>query len=124
MPQIPYNEPRKAALINNTVSGTTSKTLGTPNTDAKLRSLNVSLPSDATLATAGKTTLTVSLNGVAVFVDSVYVPATAPDSAGLVYDRKIDFGGAAFPAGTGKLTAKLSTALATSAFNVNGYFTA
>lgn len=75
-----------------------------------LRELRVSVTGDATLATAGETTITVTCNGTTVFEEAIYL-GTAASNAALAYAATIDYSDLGFTVGVVDIT--LSTALAT-----------
>jgi hypothetical protein len=101
-------------------SGTITLTPAT--TGQYLRKLVLSISANATLASAGVTTLTVSANGTQVFKQSVYVPAAALDNAGSLWEVNLDFVEVGIAMGTGTLTVVIGTALTAGTVEANGYF--
>ncbi len=105
------------------ISGAGTSASFTPGTaNLNLRKLALSITENASLAAAGIVTLSVTVNGAAVFSEGIYLPATAGANAGEAYTRNLDFDGIALPAGTGNITVTLSSALATGQLDFNSYF--
>lgn len=115
--------PAPATLVSGSATASGSTAIGTPPANSNLRKLLLSVTENATQATAGEDVLTIALNGVTVFEEPVYIPATALSSNGQLYQRDIDFSNLAFNAGAaGTLTATLGTALTAGSVNINAYF--
>ena len=92
----------------------------TPNTN--LKKLRVSITGEATLGAAAEIVVTVTLNGVTIFTDNVFVPAVAGTGAQL-YSTELDFSNVALPVGAaGTLVTTLSAALATGVVRTQGWF--
>lgn len=111
-----------ATLVSGSASASGSTIIGTPPAGSNLRKLVLSIPDDATLAAAGDNQISVQLDGVTIFSDSVYVPAAALANAGQLYRVDIPFTDIAFNAAAGDLAVTIETALATSHLWVNAYF--
>jgi hypothetical protein len=104
-------------------SGSSGTLTLTPMTTGQyLRKLVLSISANATLASAGVTTVTVSANGTQIFKQSVYVPASALDNAGSLWEVNLDFTEVGIAMGTGTLTAVLGTALTAGVLEANGFF--
>ena len=95
----------------------------TPPANHALEGWDISITSNATLATAGTDTVTVALNGVTLYQTSVYIPATALSTAGQMYSHKQKYNSFIVPkvGSAGNFTVTLGTALATGTVNVNEY---
>lgn len=105
------------------ISGAGTSASFTPGTaNLNLRKLALSITGNASLAAAGIVTLSVTVNGVAVFSEGIYLPAAAGTNAGEAYTRNLDFDGIALPAAAGNITVTLSSALATGQLDFNSYF--
>lgn len=116
-------KPAPATLVSGTATASGTTTIGTPPANSNLRKLLLSVTENAAQATAGEDLLTMALNGVTVFAEPVYIPATALATNGQLYQRDIDLSNVSFNAGaTGTLTATLATALTSGSVNVNAYF--
>jgi len=114
---------RPATLVYGTASSAGASTIGIPPANKYLRKLVLSVTENATLAAAGENVISVLLDGVTVFTDQVFIPATALATAGALYTRDLDFIAAAFNSGSaGTLTVNIGTALAAGSLVVNGYF--
>lgn len=89
-----------------------------------LRKLRVYLTGDAAMAAAGLNTLTVTLNGVAIFTRKFYLPAAAPAAPipGSVL-CELDMDSMGLPAVAGNLTVTLGAALSSGQLDVDSYFT-
>ena len=118
-----HTAPHAATLVYGTATTAGATTIGTPPANSNLRKLVLAVTENATLAAAGENTISVLLDGVTVFTDQVYIPATALATNGVLYTRDLDFSDIAFGSGSaGTLTVNLGTALATGSLVVNGYF--
>ncbi len=113
--------PKSATLLSGSATASGATTIGTA-PSANLRKLSLSIPGNAAQATAGDLSISISVNGVTVFSESVYVPATALDNAGLLYHRDLDFGSIVFAGGGGALVATLGAALSAGSLAVNAWF--
>jgi len=90
--------------------------------NSNLRLLVMNFSSDATLAIAGITTLTATLNGVLVYSQNIYLTAVAAAARSPNIDLDYpDFNLNSGAAGT--LDIAISTALATGVLDINAYFT-
>ncbi len=115
--------PSAATLVSGTATASGSTTIGTPPSGSNLRKMALTVTENATQATAGENTITVSLNGVPVYTDQIYIPATALAAAGALYMQMLDFDTIAFRVGSaGTLAVNLGTALTAGALVVNAYF--
>lgn len=115
--------PSPATLVTGSATALGATTIGTPPANSNLRELVVDVADDSTQTTAGEDTVVVALNGVTVYSTSVYVPATALDTAGVLFHARIPLSNIAFNTGSaGTLTVTLGAALATGAVTINGYF--
>ncbi len=113
--------PPKLIFGSATVVGATALTA--PPASVNLRKLRVTISGDATLAAAGEQTLSVTLAGVVVWQDVLWLPLTAQVENGLIYKADIPFPDIAYnttAAPTFGIT--LGTALATGKVNVAGWF--
>ncbi len=116
-------EPKSAILVEGTATAAGSTTIGTPPVSSNLRDLIIDVSENVTQTTAGEDTIVVALNGVTVYSTSVYVPAGALTSSGILSHIDIGFSGTAFNTGSaGTLTVTLGTALATGNVQINAYF--
>ncbi len=116
-------KPLAATLVSGSATAAGSTTIGTPPANSNLRKLVISTTENAAQATAGEDLLTIALNGVTVFSESVYIPATALATSGKLYSRDLPFDTIAFNTGTaGTLTATLATALTSGSVSINAYF--
>lgn len=116
-------KPATATLVSGSAAASGSTTIGTPTANSNLRKLVLSVTENATQATAGENTVTIALNGVTLFTESVYIPEVSLANNGVLYKRDMDFANIAFNTGSaGKLTATLETALETGTININAYF--
>lgn len=122
---LPYqvqNTPMPALAYSASISGSATSATITPIANTNLRKLKIALSDNATLATAGNDLLTVTLNGVAIFSEHVYIPQTPNTGIG-GYDMKLSFNDFTFSAGeSGTLVVTLATALATGYLDINAYF--
>lgn len=107
------------------LAAATSATITFP-TYANLYRIKLNISGNATLATAGPVTITVTFAGNTIFSDTIYVPAAALGVANL-WDENLDFNStipalATATGGTaGELIVTLSGALATGTLSVNAY---
>lgn len=122
---IPYQVnqiPQTPTYIRGTITSATSLTIAAPALQ-NLRKLRIDLTENATLAAAGITTLTASLNGVVIATKGIYLPANVNGNIGITDVFKCDFDTIAFNSGaSGSLVVSLSTALASGQVNVGAYF--
>ena len=104
------------------ITGTATSATITPPASSNLRKLVLALSENATLATAGTDLLTVTLNGVVVYKQNIYIPAAL--GAQLIFDAlTLDFAKLGLNAGaSGTLVVSLATALATGILDINAYF--
>lgn len=84
-----------------------------------LRKMKLTVSGNATLAAAGLTLITVALNGVNIYKQSVYVPAA---SAGIASVFDVAFDDAAPAAGAGTLSLSAGTALTAGLIELNAWF--
>ncbi len=124
---LPYRTQEYVSLATQTsfsiLAGATTNNVA-PAANSNLRKLVITTTTNATLAVAAENVLTITLNGVNVFVARFFFPAAAiaNDIGSLIlYDE--DFNVAALNTGAaGTLVATWSTAFATGSTNVNAYF--
>lgn len=86
-----------------------------------LRKLKLTVSGDAALAAAGRTLISVTLNGATIYKQSVFLPAAAPAS-GLSQVFDLAFDDAAPAAGAGTLAVSAGTALTSGLIELNAYF--
>lgn len=105
-----------------TLSGATVTASVTPPANTNLRKLFLSITDDATLTAAGHELITITLNGVQIFKQNVYIPATGGTQLYGFYEQ-LDFDGEAANVGAaGTFVVTIGTALATGILDVNAYF--
>lgn len=103
-------------------SGTTG-TITIPAGASAMRIGTLRFTENSTLAVAGVTQLTWSLNGNTMMSEGYYLPATASGQAGAAYYANFGAAGITFPVVPGELiTWTLSVALAGGQIDVNLYF--
>lgn len=114
--------PIAAVADYSSITGTATSATITPPASSNLRKLVLALSENATLATAGTDLLTVTLNGVVVYQQNIYIPAAL--GAQLIFDAlTLDFAKLGLNAGaSGTLVVSLATALATGILDINAYF--
>ena len=93
----------------------------TPANAANLRKVVFDLTSNASLAAAGDTTVTLTVNGVIVYQADIYLPAAAGNNP---WTKTIDFDNVAPNTAGAAVTVAISTALATGGLDCNAYFDA
>lgn len=84
-----------------------------------LRKMKLTVSGDATLAAAGRTLITVALNGVTLYKQSVYLPIAAP---GIGQEFDVAFDDAAPNAAAGNLTLSAGTVLTAGLIELNAWF--
>jgi hypothetical protein len=121
---LPVNTtPSAMTALSGTATASGSTTIGTPPANSNLRKLVLSIPGNASQTTAGNNSITIALNGVTIFSESPYIPASALSDSGDLYYRELDFSAIAANTGaSGTLTATLANALTAGALQVNAYF--
>jgi hypothetical protein len=121
---LPVNAiPSAMTAISGSATASGSTTIGTPPANSNLRKLILAIPANATQSTAGNNAITIALNGVTIFSESPYIPATSLTNSGDLYYREIDFSTIAANTGaSGTLTASLANALTAGELQVNAYF--
>ncbi len=103
------------------ISGAGLNAVIAPAANTNLRKLILSLSDDASLALAGKDLLTVTLNGVIIFKQNIYIPGAAGTLLGAI-PIELNFDMVGLNVGAGNLTVALATALATGILDINAYF--
>ncbi len=106
---------------NGTVSGTETSDSIVVTNNVSFKKLRLSLSDNATLAAAGINTITVNVGGVNIFSEGVFVPGTALDTTGLLWEVDLDFTAGEINTLTDDVIITLSTALATGQLNYNFY---
>lgn len=123
---VPYSVQQQPANMTAeylTLTGSTVSASVTPPANSNLRKLVLSITDNATLAAAGYELITITLNGVTIFEENVYIPAAALANSLMGYRRDLTFDGAAANVGaSGTLVVTIGTALATGIMDVNAYF--
>lgn len=116
--------PKAASLVSQTLTPVAgANALTAPPANVNLRRLRLSVSDDATIAAAGENTITLTQSGVVIFAETIYMPATALDSKGLLWYADLDLSDVAFATGaTPSLSLSVTTAFATGVFNVNAYY--
>jgi len=123
LPYVVNLEPLAASAVQYTITGAAVSGTATPTANTNMRYLHISASENASLAAAGIVTVTVTLNGIQVFNEGIYLPASATSIIGKTDIARIPFESVAFNAGAaGTLVTTISTALATGQIDVNAYF--
>lgn len=107
--------------VHGSISGAGLSAVITPAASANLRKIILDLSGDASLAVAGRTTVTVTVNAKVVYQANISLPAAAANNP---WTRTIDFDTIAPNSGGAAITVAISTALATGILDINGYFDA
>lgn len=102
------------------LAGTTTNSVGT-GTLIALVGFSFSVSQNATLAVAGTTLLSISIDGYYVYEENLYF-GTTMSSSSQPMGRTIMFPHTSYPCAGGNLTATVSTALNAGIIDVNGYF--
>lgn len=112
-----------AANYSGAITGSTKTVTITPGTaNQYLRKLILSFTGNASTAAAGTNLLTVTLNGVTIYEENVYLPGAAGTVTGSAYKIDLDFAKLGLYAAAGDLVVTLVTALANGLLDVNAYF--
>jgi hypothetical protein len=123
LPYLTQSVPSNTVCEYLTLSGATVTASVTPPANSNLRKLLLSITDNATLTTAGYNLVSVTLNGVTIFKENVYIPATAIGNSLKGYTRNITFDEFAPNTGAaGTLTITIGAALASGIIDVNAYF--
>ncbi len=126
---VPYQNTEVPVLVtpffNNAIKGATLTSGNiTPAPNTFLRKLILTLTGNATLAAAGLDLVTVTLNGVTIYQENVYIYAAVGGSQISDYwVRELDFSKLGLQVGAaGSLVVTIGTALATGELDINAYF--
>jgi hypothetical protein len=106
------------------ITGATKTVTLTPTVaDQYLRKLIMAFSGNCSLSSAGNNVLTVTANGVQIYEENVYLPASAPDTPGAAYVINLDFSeNLGIYMGSGDLVITIGTALNTGLLDCNAYF--
>lgn len=116
---LPYYTQKQVLPVTPEYLSTTGAAASVAPGALNLRKMKLSVSGDATLAAAGRTLITVALNGVTIYKQSVYLPIAAP-GIGQIFD--IAFDDAAPNAGAGTLSVSAGTALTAGLIELNAWF--
>ncbi len=122
---VPYQVQQQPAVAEyghialTSAAATGNYTPATPNLN--LRRLVLSLTADAYMAAAGENLLSVTVNGVTVFQEKIWMPAAAGSGPQPIYHRNLPFDGVSFNFAAGNITVTLGTALAGGTLDANVY---
>ncbi len=112
------------SVVTGTIgTAATSGSVVLPAPNLNLSMFNLALSDNATLGTAGITTITFRLNGVTFFTEGIYLPSAPGSQVGSGYIRVLGGNNIAVPTGNAPMTWTLSTALTAGSFTFNAYFT-
>ena len=104
------------------ITGATVTATIVPPVNTYLRRLIMSFSGNASLAAAGLNTLTVTLNGVTIYIEKVYIATGASAVVGSLYKIDLDMAKLGLAAGAGDLVVTLGTALSAGELDINAYF--
>jgi hypothetical protein len=107
---------------NARITGAGTSAVVTPANAANLRKLLLDISADSAMAAAGENTVTVTVNGVAVAVFHVVLPAAAGTSA--QWSKTIDFDNVAPNSAGAAVTVSVSTAFSAGGLDVNAFYDA
>src|SRR5574337_1244442 len=113
--------PVTAVACYGAITATGNTNIAAVPANANLRVIDLSLQGNAALAAAANLACTISLNGVQIFKQNIWVPNAAGTTPSL-FNKRIDFNSIAPNSGAGNLTVNLSAALTSGALEVNAYF--
>lgn len=115
---------RHATLETITVTAPATTGTATPPPNTDLHEFGITMSSNATTATAGIVTVTLSLNGEVIRVSPVWVPATQGSGSNRLMDTNaVPLSDISFPVGAaGTLDVTISPALTAGTVHVNAYF--
>lgn len=116
--------PTAATLVTESLTPAAgANALTAPPANVNVRRLRLSISGDATLAAAGENAIQLSQSGVVIFDETIYMPATALDTAGLLWSADVDLSDVTFnTGGSPTLSLDVTTAFATGKFNINAYY--
>lgn len=116
---LPYYVQRQVLPLTSEYLSTTGAAVTVIPGALNLRKMKLTVSGDATLAAAGRTLITVALNAVTIYKQSVYLPIAAP-GIGQVFD--VAFDDAALNAGAGNLSLSAGTVLTAGLIELNAWF--
>lgn len=110
--------PTTESLNDTIAAGANSVSLAPVTANQNVRKLQVYLSGDAALAAAGIVEFTITVNGVTIFANSIYVPGGG-GAGSLVAD--LDFSSIGIPAAAGDIVVALSQAFTAGTVSVNAW---